>query len=197
MGAHTFGTINGGTSLGFSYTWVSRGGTLFNNDYYKMITDDTRWYFNDNACTKVGDAYGNRPVRRWFANYRFVTHNKGPVWWISENYVCPNCVQSPNNKCCKNVPEGQFCTHDALNMTEKTPQELKHGGCEVFRFIPGRDETAGSYELGLWFKFKNIDGFPTGCKGFNWKETCLTNADGIFKCKGHSSIEGIVHEVLV
>ena len=79
-------------------------------------------------------------------------------------------------------------------MTEKTPRQLKQG-CERFRFISGIDETAGSYEIGLWFKFKSIDGFPTGCKGFNWKETCLTNADGIFKCKGHSSIEGIVHEV--
>ena len=92
MGAHTLGKNNGVTSL-FHYTWVSRGTTMFNNDYYKMITDETRWYFNDNACTKVGDAYGNRPVRRWIANYRFSTHNKGPVFWMSENYVCPNCVR--------------------------------------------------------------------------------------------------------
>ena len=92
MGAHTLGKNNGVTSL-FHYTWVSRGTTMFNNDYYKMITDETRWYFNDNACTKVGDAYGNRPMRRWIANYRFSTHNKGPVFWMSENYVCPNCVR--------------------------------------------------------------------------------------------------------
>ena len=92
MGAHTLGKNHGKTSL-FHYVWVSRGTQMFNNDYYKMITDETRWYFNDNACTKVGDAYGNRPVRRWIANYRFSTHNKGPVFWMSENYVCPNCVR--------------------------------------------------------------------------------------------------------
>lgn len=69
MGAHTFGKNHVATSL-FRYTWTSRGNTFFNNDYYKMITDETRWYFNDDACTKVGDAHGNRPARRWLANYR-------------------------------------------------------------------------------------------------------------------------------
>ena len=92
MGAHTLGKNHGKTSL-FHYVWVSRGTQMFNNDYYKMITDETRWYFNDNVCTKAGDAYGNRPMRRWIANYRFSTHNKGPVFWMSENYVCPNCVR--------------------------------------------------------------------------------------------------------
>ena len=71
MGAHTFGKNHVATSL-FRYTWTSRGNTFFNNDYYKMITDDTRWYFNDDACTKVGDAHGNRPARRWLANYRYI-----------------------------------------------------------------------------------------------------------------------------
>ena len=46
MGAHTFGSLTVGTSL-FRYVWTSRGTKFFNNDYYKMITDDTRWFFDD------------------------------------------------------------------------------------------------------------------------------------------------------
>ena len=84
MGAHTFGKNHVATSL-FRYTWTSRGNTFFNNDYYKMITDDTRWYFNDDACTKVGDAHGNRPARRWLANYRWTysISNSTSILWIS------------------------------------------------------------------------------------------------------------------
>ena len=46
------------------------------------------------------------------------TFNGGPVHWIHENYVCPNCVKSPDNGCCKNVPEGQFCKADTINIEE-------------------------------------------------------------------------------
>ena len=91
MGAHTFGGFDYTISM-FRYTWVSGGNKFFNNDYYKMITDDTRWYFNDKQCTKVTDAHGNKPPRRWLAQYRRDTKNGGPVQWMSENYVCPNCV---------------------------------------------------------------------------------------------------------
>ena len=76
MGAHTFGRLNIGTSL-FRYVWTSRGTRFFNNDYYKMIVDDTRWVFNDNACTKVGDAHNNRPARRWVTHYRGDAANNG------------------------------------------------------------------------------------------------------------------------
>ena len=73
-----------------------------------LITDDTRWFFDDDACTKVGDAYHNKPQRRWVAHYRGDTTNNGPVHWISENYVCPNCARTDNagHKCCQNVPSG-------------------------------------------------------------------------------------------
>ena len=99
---------------------------------------------------------------------------------MSENYVCPNCVKEPGDRCCQSPPEGMFCTPDTLNMTQKTPQQLKRG-CERFRFIPGLDETAGSYEIGLYFQFQSVDGFPTGCEGFNWREG---------RRSGFSSIEG-------
>ena len=59
------------------------------------------------------------------------TKNGGPVFWMSENYVCPNCVKEPGDRCCQSPPEGAFCTPDTLNMTQKTPQQLKRG-CERF-----------------------------------------------------------------
>ena len=87
--------------------------------------------------------------------------------WISENYVCPNCVAKPDDKCCQNVPAGLFCTPDAKNRTEKTPQQLSQlSYCEAYRFISGIDEMALPCEMGLYFDFQNKDGFPTGCPGF-------------------------------
>ena len=65
------------------------------------------------SCPKVGDAYNNRPVRRWATHYRRDTKNNGPVHWISENYVCPNCVQEPDHRCCQGVPQGLFCLPDS------------------------------------------------------------------------------------
>merc|ERR1719232_1724602 len=184
MGAHTFGRLNVGTSL-FRYVWTSRGTSFFNNDYYKMITDETRWFFDDDACTKVGDAYNNKPARRWVAHYRKDTFNNGPVHWISENYVCPNCNkatapcgQEIRDRCCTNVPEGNFCVPDSVNMTMKTPTQLAQPWkyCEAYRFISGIDEMALPCEMGLYFEFQNRgNGFPTGCPGFanfdgtNWQ----------------------------
>ena len=67
MGAHTLGRFMFSNSL-FRYVWKSRGEQMFNNDYYKMITDKERWYFNDDACTKVfqvrcENCFWNTPVR--------------------------------------------------------------------------------------------------------------------------------------
>ena len=50
---------------------------------------------------EVGDAHNRKPARRWTTHYRGDTKNGGPVHWISENYVCPNCMKSPNDHCCK------------------------------------------------------------------------------------------------
>ena len=52
MGAHTFGRLNFRNSL-FPYVWTAWGDQMFNNDYYKMITDKERWYLYDLNCTKV------------------------------------------------------------------------------------------------------------------------------------------------
>ena len=174
MGAHSFGRFHKQTSL-FRYTWKSRGEDMFNNDYYKMITDKERWFFNDDACTKVGDAYNNKPARRWTTRYRGDTYNNGPVHWISENYVCPNCAgpsdipDGSDDVCCENVPDGMFCTPDSVNMTMKTPQELNNVEmCERFRYISGLDEMALTAEMGLYFAFQdNGNGYPSGCPGFD------------------------------
>ena len=45
--------------------------------------------------------------------YRRDTKNNGPVHWISENYVCPNCVKEPEHRCCQGVPQGLFCLPDS------------------------------------------------------------------------------------
>lgn len=69
---------------------------------------------------------------------------------------------------------GLFCTPDAVNITEKTPNQLSQpwAYCEAYRFISGIDEMALPCEMGLYFDFKNRgNGFPTGCPG-------LSNFDG-------------------
>merc|ERR1711963_735189 len=56
LGAHTFGRFFIMNSL-MPYVWVASGNRMFNNDYYKMIADKQRWFFDDGVCTKVGDAW--------------------------------------------------------------------------------------------------------------------------------------------
>ena len=74
-----------------------------------------------------------------------------------------------NNKCCKDVPEGQFCKADRAGILKKVYcSNLMHGagpnepdtspnnwsplnqGCERFRFISGADEIALNAEMGLY-----------------------------------------------
>ena len=50
--------------------------------------------------------------------------------WIHENYVCPNCVRKPNNKCCNNIDDAtaNFCTPDSPqgnNVTDHISQGKK------------------------------------------------------------------------
>ena len=46
------------------------------------------------------------------------TLNGGPVHWIHENYRCPNCYEKPNHHCCQNVPAGQFCKADSVDIKD-------------------------------------------------------------------------------
>jgi len=177
LGAHTFGRLFIMNSL-FRYTWTSAGTRLFNNDYFKMVTDKQRWFFNDpGVCTKVGDAHGNKPQRRWLTHFRSDTKNGGPVHWISESYVCPNCVKGKepwwsksDEDCCNanNIPSGKFCMPDEKSLDEKVVSKGEQdSGCERWRFVMGVDEMALPAEMGLYFDFNQTDGFPTGCPGFD------------------------------
>jgi len=175
LGAHTFGRLFVMNSL-FRYTWTSAGTRMFNNDYFKMIADEKRWFFDDpGVCTKVGDAKGNMPRRRWLTHFRSDTKNGGPVHWISESYVCPNCVKGPQawwnkqerKKCCRDefIPEGHFCRPNKIPYEERD-LAAQDKGCERWRFVMGVDEMALPAEMGLYFDFNQTDGFPTGCPGF-------------------------------
>ena len=100
FGAHTFGAPHLWISL-FLYTWTSSGANIFNNDYYKSMTGQNRWFFDDDNCTPLGDAYGNKPSTRWKANARKYTKTGGPIFWMKENLVCPDMYN-------KNFPLDSF-----------------------------------------------------------------------------------------
>jgi len=171
LGGHTLGRLNVQHSL-LPYVWTSRGGQLFNNHYYKLITNKDEWYFNDDACTKVGDAFGNIPKTRWVPHVRQFTKNGGPVHWIHENYACPNCVWDTvdNNMhldCCTNKPADTFCRPDNNRNISSliSDDDNVNWGCEYYRFIVGLDEMVLSAEMGLYKKFDVVNNTPTGCVG--------------------------------
>merc|ERR1719450_829633 len=176
MGAHTFGQPHFQISM-FPYTWTSKQTNLWTNDYYKMITGRPRWFFSPEpgeACNKVGDPWGNIPETRWLAHTRKCTKRGGPIFWIHENYVCPDCNlasirEGSEGYCCKDVPEGQFCNADRAGPNE--PDTSEHNwsphneGCEKFRLISGADEIALNAEMGLYREFEVTDGVIHGCPG--------------------------------
>ena len=89
LGAHSLGRLHVQHTL-LPYVWTSRGTEMLNNHYYKyaltfsihipkvsltldnfrIITNRDEWYFNDDACTKVGDAFGTKPPTRWVPHVR-------------------------------------------------------------------------------------------------------------------------------
>merc|ERR1711962_1347562 len=176
MGAHTFGQPHFQISM-FPYTWTSKQTNLWTNDYYKMMTGRPRWFFSPEpgeACNKVGDPWGNIPETRWLAHTRKCTKRGGPVFWIHENYVCPDCNlasvrEGGEGHCCKDVPEGQFCNADRAgpNEPDTSPNNWSplNQGCERFRFISGADEIALNAEMGLYREFEVTDGIIHGCPG--------------------------------
>jgi len=172
MGAHTFGKPHFKISM-FPYTWTSKATNLWTNDYYKAITGRPRWFFSPapgDACNKVGDAFGNIPRTRWLAHTRMCTKRGGPVFWIHENLVCPDCTRDDireNDKCCRDVPEGQFCKADRAGPEDPDTSKWSpfNTGCERFRFISGADEIALNAEMGLYREFEVTDGVIHGCPG--------------------------------
>lgn len=167
FGAHSFGNPHFWISL-IPYTWTSRGINIFNNDYYKSLTGKDRWYFNEDSCYPVGDAYGNKPKSRWMAHAKMVTERGGPIFWIHENLVCPNkalydTYGEYNRKCLDEAGPGMQCRADprAPNGTDLDYND----GCERYRLISGADEIAMTCEMGLYREFEMTDGIIHGCPG--------------------------------
>ena len=177
FGAHTFGVPTMTISL-FPYTWTSSATNLFNNDYYKSMTGQNRWFFDDDKCTALGDAYGNKPITRWKANARKLTKSGGPIFWMKENLVCPDMyntyypLDSFDKACVKAAGPGMTCKADPAVLGSTIPRTRNQTdadyniGCERFRFIIGRDEIALNCELGLYLNFTVNNGIISGCPGF-------------------------------
>ena len=177
FGAHTFGQPHITTSL-FPYSWTSRALNLFNNDYYKVITGQPRWFIDDPQCNKVGDAFGNKPQTRWLAHTRKMTHRGGPIFWIHQNHVCPSLhsveftLSLSEQQCVDEAGPGMTCRADptAESSSPRTANQTDgdlNNGCERFRLIRGRDEIALNCEMGLYREFEVTNGVIHGCPGLD------------------------------
>lgn len=91
MGVHTIGRFHQKIS-GFKYRW-STSDMSFNNQYYRNLVSKEDCFFQqdwDPDCTCVTDAFGGSEAA-WKVKANTVFENNGPVQWIQEKYVCPNC----------------------------------------------------------------------------------------------------------
>jgi hypothetical protein len=188
FGAHTFGNPDMQISL-FPYTWTSSATMIFNNDYYKSMTGQKRWFFDDDKCTPLGDAYGNKPSTRWKANARKFTKNGGPIFWMKESLVCPDMyntyfpLNSFDQACVKNAGPGMTCQADSAILGSTVPRKNNetdadyNNGCERYKFIIGRDEIALNCELGLYLNFTVTDGIIGGCPGLEHMNASMQSND--------------------
>jgi len=178
MGAHTVGRFQQRIT-GHKYVWTSDF-QAFNNQYYRNIAGKDDWFFDDQECTRVGDAWGNKGHAVWLAKMNQVFRTGGPVQWIQKKVVCPNCADrsyerggrnperlAQDRDCClNNVPEGAQCRPDGFGLPGTNVRERDDDfsdGCEYSHFIFGRDEAALGSDMGLMHKF-DVDtrGFPHG-----------------------------------
>merc|ERR1719232_154989 len=181
MGAHTIGRFQQ-RMTGHKYLWTSDF-QAFNNQYYRNIAGKDDWFFDDEECTRVGDAWGNKGTAVWIAKMNQVFRTGGPIQWIQKKVVCPNCADrsyerggrhpdrlAHDRDCClNNVPEGAQCRPDGFGPPGSHAflrDDDFSDGCEYSHFIFGRDEAALGSDMGLMHKF-NVDtrGFPSGCPG--------------------------------
>jgi len=181
MGAHTMGRFQQ-RFTGHKYVWTSDF-QAFNNQFYRNIAGREDWFFDDDECTKVGDAWGNKGRAVWIAKMNQVFRTGGPIQWIQKKVVCPNCAArsyerggrhperlAQDRDCClNNVPEGAFCRPDGVGPVGSSVFERDDDfsdGCEYSHFIFGNDEAAMGSDMGLMYKFDvDIRGFPSGCPG--------------------------------
>ena len=100
---------------------------------FRNIVREDRYAFDDETdltCAPITDAEGRKPKTRWIANVRVQTENGGPVFWVHENYRCPNCATRWSeyrdsqwkdglyDECCDEAPEGYFCRPDSVDLDE-------------------------------------------------------------------------------
>jgi hypothetical protein len=141
------------------------------------MTGQTRWFFDDMNCTRLGDAYGNKPSTRWKANARKFTKNGGPIFWMKDSLVCPDMyntyfpLSSFDQACVNEAGPGMTCRADPAIQGSTVPRQVNgtdadhNSGCECFKFIKGRDEIALNCELGLYLNFTVTDGIISCCPG--------------------------------
>jgi len=183
-GAHTLGVFNQ-TQFAHKYVWTTDFQAL-NNQYYRNIAGREDWFFDDQACTRVGDAWGNKGKAVWIAKMNQAFKTGAPIQWIQKKVVCPNCADlsyerggrnavrlALDRECCEQAPEGAQCRPDGGPDREKgsraTLFDDDHSwGCEYSHFIFGNDESALSVDMGLFLDFDvDIRGFPYGCSGLS------------------------------
>ena len=102
-----------------SYTWTALAVRMMNNDYYKSMVGQDRWYFDDPDCNGIGDAFGRKPKTRWLAHARALAPNNGPFFWIKENLVCPNKykynkLDAEEKACIDEAEPGMSCRADPI-----------------------------------------------------------------------------------
>jgi len=183
MGAHTMGRFHQ-KQTAHKYVWTTDF-QAFNNQYYRNVVGKPDWFFDDDACTRVGDAWGNKGQAVWIGkmNQRFRTG--APIQWIQKKVACPNCVArsyerggrhpdrlAQDRDCClNNVPSGAQCRPDGVGPEGSTTlmrDDDASDGCEYSHFIFGKDETALSVDMGLYYAFDvDVRGFPSGCPGLD------------------------------
>ncbi len=181
MGAHTMGTFHQ-HQTGHKYVWTSDF-QAFNNQFYRNIAGRDDWFFDDDECTRVGDAWGNKGHAVWITKMNQAYRSGGPIQWIQKKVVCPNCADrsyerggrhperlAQDRDCClRDVPEGAQCRPDGFGPPGSKAIDRDNDfsdGCEYSHFIFGTDEAALGSDMGLVYKF-DVDtrGFPSGCPG--------------------------------
>ena len=190
MGAHTFGKLHPKFSI-FKYEWTSRGIHLFNNDYYKGITGQPRWFIDDWHCRKVGDAFGNRPQSMWVAHSRKLTEGGGPIIWVHRNHACPS-LYNPRplgafeQKCVDEAAPGMQCRADPPVGGGSQPRTADQAdgdintGCERFKAILVHDEIALNSDMGLYREFEEDNGVIYGCPGLEHINASMASDDQSF-----------------
>lgn len=183
MGAHTVGRFHQ-RQTGHKYVWTTDF-QAFNNQYYRNVAGKPDWFFDDDECTRVGDAWGNKGHAVWIAKMNQVYRTGAPIQWIQKKVVCPNCadrsyerggrnpwrLEQDRDCCLNNVPAGAQCRPDGgvgrpQNSTAFDFDDDFSDGCEYSHFIFGRDEAAMGSDMGLRYKFDvDVRGFPHGCPG--------------------------------